>query len=258
MPRTPDITVAAVTAYGRPFPLRRRAHQSAPRASISPPATSSAASRCSRPSCARCAKRPPGASSRRPCSGSTCGAARRARRATLRFAFTGTVSDHDATPAARPRHRAHPLAVAERARGARATGCAVRWSCAAWRTTSPATRGSLASVAQLDLESAAARRPPPRACEARSARPARCARIRTRGRSCKLPVPVPRRARHRRPLRRRGLRGRGAAAEGGRLGRAGALHEQLGGGRRCLLHRRPGLPGCPRRGRRACASRCTG
>ena len=63
-----------------------------------------------------------------------------ARRATLRFAFTGTVSEHDAT---RRLDRGIVRTLWLSADGGRGTGaraCAAPWSCAASRTTSPATR----------------------------------------------------------------------------------------------------------------------
>ena len=57
--------------------------------------------------------------------------------------------------AARSRHRAHALALGRRPRGARGRSCAARWSCAACTTTSAADRQRLASVAHLDRTSAA-------------------------------------------------------------------------------------------------------
>ena len=84
-----------------------------------------------------------------------CGAPA-AGRATLRFAFTGTVRDHDAGQRARSRHRAHPLAVARRSSPSARRPAAQSAGAALHRGLPGGARLPLAAVSGVDLENAAA------------------------------------------------------------------------------------------------------
>ena len=219
------------TSRSPPSPKRTAASSSsrsastAASSSISPPATSSRARRCSRPSSARCARRPPGASAASALIGVYLWRNPGTGRTTMRFAFTGTVADHrrGAAAGSTASSRTHWLSRAElqeREPQLRSpAGAALHRGLPGRPSASAARHGG----AHLDLRA--------RRCAVACGRPSdRVREIRST-------------PRHRRPLRRRRLRRRGPAAQGAGLGRPGALHEQLGRGRRRLLHGRAGLPG---------------
>ena len=161
-------------------------------------------------------------------------------RSFLRFAFCGTVDDHQPKLPLDKRHRSHPVDVVRAAPGAtRATALADG------RALPRRLPAGLAAAAGIGCQPGTRRRH----ARGRRRQPVGA------NRSVSRPAYNPRRAiqlrkNRRRHVRRRGLRRFRVAAEACRLRCAGPVHEQLGG-RRLLLHRRAGFPGRARRGRRA-------